>query len=178
MVYWGRTILLRGWISLFIEIISLLIGIIFAVSIIIVRLKAANQPTNSKKILLPPFFMSTGFLMFLAPQVRVPIVELLGVFLVGVLCSVLLVKTSKFSVHHGDIYLKRSKAFIFILIGLLVVRTVLKVVLEKDMHIDIGQTAGLFFTLAFGMLFPWRIAMYVMYKRLEKRINNEEILST
>ena len=162
-----------------VEIFSLLIGILFAISIIIVRLKSSNQPTNSRKILLPPFFMSTGFLMFLAPQVRVPIVELLGVFLVGVLCSILLVKTSKFSVHNGDIYLKRSKAFIFILVGLLVVRTVLKVVLEKDMNIDIGQTAGLFFTLAFGMLLPWRMAMYIMYKRLEKRINNnEEILST
>jgi len=164
---------------LLVEIFSLLIGILFAISIIIVRLKSSNQPTNSRKILLPPFFMSTGFLMFLAPQVRVPIVELLGVFLVGVLCSILLVKTSKFSVHNGDIYLKRSKAFIFILVGLLVVRTVLKVVLEKDMNIDIGQTAGLFFTLAFGMLLPWRMAMYIMYKRLEKRINNnEEILST
>ncbi|GGE52421.1 protein CcdC [Pullulanibacillus camelliae] len=161
-----------------VEIISLLIGILFATSIIIVRLKAANQPTNSRKILLPPLFMSTGFLMFIAPQVRVSVVELLEAFLVGVIFSILLVKTSKFSVHDGDIYLKRSKAFIFILVGLLLVRTILKIVLEKDMNIDIGQTAGLFFTLAFGMILPWRIAMYVMYKRLEKQINNGDILST
>nr|WP_188697361.1 cytochrome c biogenesis protein CcdC [Pullulanibacillus camelliae] len=163
---------------LLVEIISLLIGILFATSIIIVRLKAANQPTNSRKILLPPLFMSTGFLMFIAPQVRVSVVELLEAFLVGVIFSILLVKTSKFSVHDGDIYLKRSKAFIFILVGLLLVRTILKIVLEKDMNIDIGQTAGLFFTLAFGMILPWRIAMYVMYKRLEKQINNGDILST
>ncbi|WP_229745494.1 CcdC family protein [Pullulanibacillus pueri] len=160
------------------EILSVFIGVLFAVSIIIVRLKASNQPTNIKKILLPPVFMSTGFLMFIAPQVRVSWVELIEAFLVGVLFSFFLIKTSKFSVQNGEIYLKRSKAFIFILIGLLIIRTLLKIFLENEISIDIPQTSGLFFTLAFGMILPWRIAMFLMYKRFEKKIEDGEIIST
>jgi membrane protein CcdC involved in cytochrome C biogenesis len=156
------------------QILSLLIGVLFAVSIIIVRIKASNKPTNSKKILLPPLFMSTGFLMFLSPQTRVPMIELVEAFLVGALFSILLIKTSKFHKVNGEIFLKRSKAFIFILIGLLAVRTIMKIFLEQE--INLGQTGGLFFTLAFGMILPWRIAMYIMYKRLLK--TNEEPITT
>jgi membrane protein CcdC involved in cytochrome C biogenesis len=152
------------------QVISLLIGVVFAATVIFVRLKASNKPTNAKKILLPPIFMSTGFLMFLAPETRVPITELVEAFLVGMIFSVLLIKTSKFHVIDGKVYLKRSKAFIFILIGLLIVRTVIKIFLEQEIHL--GQTAGLFFTLAFGMILPWRVAMYIMYKRLLKKTEN------
>ncbi len=158
---------------MFVQIASLLVGLLFAVSIIIVRMKAANQPTNSKKIILPPFFMSTGFLMFLAPSVRVPWSEWGEAILVGLVFSVFLIKTSKFEIKKEAVYLKRSKAFIFILVGLLIIRTVMKIYLEKT--INLPQMSGLFFTLAFGMLLPWRIAMYVQYKRLLKHIPPKDI---
>lgn len=158
---------------MFVQIASLLVGLLFAVSIIAVRMKAANQPTNSKKIILPPFFMSTGFLMFIAPSVRVPWSELIEAFLVGVVFSLFLIKTSKFEIKKDAVYLKRSKAFIFILIGLLIIRTIMKVYLEKS--INLPQMSGLFFTLAFGMLLPWRIAMYMKYKRLLKQIHPKNI---
>jgi len=151
------------------HVLSLLIGIIFALGIIAIRLRAQNKPTNAKKILLPPLFMSTGFLMFVVPEFRVPISELLEAFLVGAVFSVFLIWTSKFSIRDGQIYLKRSKAFIFIIIGLFILRTLMKIFLEEE--IQLGQTAGLFFTLAFGMILPWRIAMFVMYKRMEKKLN-------
>lgn len=147
-----------------VQILSLFIGVLFAVSIIVVRIKASNKPTNAKKILLPPLFMSTGFLMFIFPATRVPLIEMLEAFLVGAVFSILLIKTSKFHKVNGEIFLKRSKAFIFILVGLLIIRTLMKIFLEQE--INIGQTGGLFFTLAFGMILPWRVAMYVMYKRL------------
>lgn len=159
-----------------IKIGSLLIGILFAVSIIIVRMKASNRPASIKKILLPPVFMSTGFLMFVVPQTRVPLTEALGAFLVGVLFSFFLIKTSKFEIHGDDVFLKRSKAFIFILVGLLVIRTVLKIYLEKS--IDLPQTSGLFFILAFGMILPWRIAMFAMYRRLMRRISSGDVPTT
>lgn len=151
------------------HVLSLLIGIIFALGIIAIRLRAQNKPTNAKKILLPPLFMSTGFLMFVVPEFRVPISELLEAFLVGAVFSVFLIWTSKFLIRDGQIYLKRSKAFIFIIIGLFILRTLMKIFLEEE--IQLGQTAGLFFTLAFGMILPWRIAMFVMYKRMEKKLN-------
>ncbi|MBM7644484.1 membrane protein CcdC involved in cytochrome C biogenesis [Scopulibacillus daqui] len=159
-----------------VQILSLLIGVVFAFSIIAVRLKASKKPTNTKKILLPPVFMSTGALMFIFQPFRVPFTEALEAFLVGAFFSIFLIKTSKFEMHDNQVYLKRSKAFIFILIGLLVIRTVMKIFLEKT--IDVPQTGGLFFILAYGMIIPWRVAMFVMYKRLlKKHSSNDEIVT-
>lgn len=135
-----------------------------------VRMKAAKSPTSVKKIILPPVFMSTGALMFIFPMFRVGFYQVLEALFVGMLFSILLIKTSKFEVKDNDIYLKRSKAFIYILVGLLVVRLVAKMVLS--LSIDVGELGGMFWILAFGMIVPWRIAMYIQYKKLHREINN------
>ncbi|MBU5222358.1 cytochrome c biogenesis protein CcdC, partial [Vibrio cholerae] len=59
---------------------------------------------------------------------------------------------------------KRSKAFVFILIGLLVVRIVFKTYLSQSL--DLGQLSGMFFLLAFAMIVSWRIAMYRSFTKL------------
>lgn len=94
--------------------------------------------------------------------------EGLEAFIVGVLFSLFLIKTSSFEVVQDNIYLKRSKAFIFILVGLIVVRLLLKVILGQ--FIPVHEMGGLFFTLAFGMILPWRIAMFFMYRNLAKKL--------
>ncbi|WP_223588278.1 CcdC family protein [Neobacillus bataviensis] len=137
--------------------------------VLFIRMKAANKPTNLKKIILPPFFMSSGALMYLAPQFRLTPMEILEAVIVGMLFSILLIKTSQFEIRDNDIYLKRSKAFIFILVGLLVLRVVLKTILSST--IDIGQLSGMFFLLAFSMIVPWRVAMYRDYKKLYKQLH-------
>lgn len=129
-----------------------------------VRMKAAKKPTNVKKIIMPPIFMSSGALMYVVPQFRLTPLEILEAVVVGMLFSILLIKTSKFEIRDNDIYLKRSKAFIFILVGLLVVRLGLKSILSAT--IDIGQLSGMFFLLAFSMIVPWRVAMYRSYRKL------------
>lgn len=157
-----------------VQVISVLIGVFMAISIIIVRLKAAKKPTNTAKIILPPIFMSTGFAMFFAPKTHMPFIDAVGAFLLGALFSVLLIKTSKFEIRGNDVYLKRSKAFIFILFGLLIIRTMIKIFLEKDIHINLAQTSAMFFILAFGMILPWRIAMFVMYRKMVKQVESNE----
>ena len=64
--------------------------------------------------------------------------------------------------------MKRSKLFPVILISLLIIRSVGKFFLSDS--IDPGQLAGMFFLLAFSMIVPWRIAMYVKYKKLKDRM--------
>ncbi|MBM4763864.1 cytochrome c biogenesis protein CcdC [Bacillus sp. B15-48] len=135
-----------------------------------VRMKAAKSPTSAKKIILPPLFMSTGALMFIFPMFRVSFLQVIEALLVGMLFSILLIKTSKFEIRDNDIYLKRSKAFMYILLGLLVVRLVAKLVLS--ITIDVGELGGMFWILAFGMIVPWRIAMYVQYKRLQRDLHS------
>lgn len=135
-----------------------------------VRMKAAKSPTSAKKIILPPIFMSTGALMFIFPMFRVPLPQVLEALTVGMLFSILLIKTSKFEIRDNDIYLKRSKAFVYILVGLLVVRLVAKLILSAS--IDVGELGGMFWILAFGMIVPWRIAMYIQYRKLHRELDD------
>ncbi|MDC7286123.1 cytochrome c biogenesis protein CcdC, partial [Bifidobacterium thermophilum] len=73
---------------------------------------------------------------------------------------------TKFEIRENDIYLKRSKAFIFILIGLLLIRIIAKSILSTS--IDVGELAGMFWILAFSMIVPWRIAMYFSFRKMQQ----------
>ncbi|WP_423801808.1 CcdC family protein [Neobacillus sp. SAB-20_R2A] len=139
-----------------------------------VRMKAAAKPTSVKKIILPPVFMSSGALMYVVPQFRLTPMEILEAVVVGMFFSIFLIKTSKFEIRDNDIYLKRSKAFVFILVGLLLIRIVLKSILSST--IDVGQLSGMFFLLAFSMIVPWRVAMYRSYKKLYKELHGIKLL--
>lgn len=136
-----------------------------AIFAIFVRMRAIKRPTNVKKIIIPPIGMSTGFAMFLFPATHIPWAWASIAFLTGaVLLSYPLIITSKFHVQDGQIYLKRSRAFVFILLGLLALRMWLHGYIEN--YISIPQTGALFFTLAFGMILPWRAAMLFKYRKL------------
>ena len=137
---------------------------------LIVRTKAAKRPVTPMKIILPPLFMSTGALMFLFEEFRVPPLQVFEALFVGILFSLILIKTTNFERKDGDIYMKRSKAFLFILFGLLIVRLIGKLVLSST--IDVGELGGMFWILAFGMIVPWRIGMLIKYKKIKE---NKEI---
>ncbi|MEH7177055.1 CcdC family protein [Neobacillus vireti] len=148
------------------------IGAVFmGIFALFVRMKAAKKPTNGMKIILPPVFMSSGALMYVVPEFRLTPMEIVEVVIVGMLFSILLIKTSKFEIRENEIYLKRSKAFMYILVGLLVVRLALKSILSTT--IDFGELSGMFFLLAFSMIVPWRVAMYLDYKKLHKQIHSQ-----
>ncbi|MFS0823506.1 CcdC family protein [Bacillus sp. 1P02SD] len=149
-------------------IASSIVAIMMAIFVTFLRTKSSQKPASVKKIILPPVFMSTGAFMFIVPMFRVTPLEILEAVVVGMLFSILLIKTSSFEIRDNDIYMKRSKAFIYILVGLLVVRIVLKSVLSTT--IDFGALSGMFWILAFSMIVPWRIAMYVKYKRLASEL--------
>ncbi|MBM7586993.1 membrane protein CcdC involved in cytochrome C biogenesis [Bacillus pakistanensis] len=149
-------------------IASSIIAIGMGFLVLFIRMKAQKKPVSAKKIILPPIFMSSGALMFFVPMFRVTIWELLEALIVGMIFSILLIKTSRFEIRDNDIYLKRSKAFAFILIGLLLIRIAAKLILSSS--IDIGALSGMFWILAFGMIVPWRIAMYLQYRKLEAKL--------
>ncbi|QUR93537.1 DUF1453 family protein [Macrococcoides canis] len=153
-------------------IISMLVALFMGVAVIVVRMKAQNYPTNIKKIILPPFFMSTGALMYIFPYFRLTTMEMIEAVFVGMFFSVFLIFTSNFEVKDNKIYMKRSKLFPLILITLLVIRAVMKSFLSSAIHP--GELAGMFFLLAFSMIVPWRIAMYIKYKKIAKINNSSE----
>ncbi|PRO64457.1 CcdC family protein [Alkalicoccus urumqiensis] len=140
-----------------------------AVAALIIRMKSMKKPATARKILIPPFAMSTGFLMFLYPPVQdITWLQVGEALAVGALFSVILIKTSSFEIRSGDIYMKRSRIFPFILIGLLAVRIVFKLIF--GIYFEYEVLAGMFFLLAFGMLLPWRIAMFVKFKKMENKL--------
>ncbi|AKS38285.1 membrane protein [Anoxybacillus gonensis] len=149
-------------------IFSSVFAVLMAGLVFFIRMKAAEKPTNAKKIILPPIFMSTGALMFVHPMFRVTALECGEAIFIGALFSILLIKTSSFEVRGKEIYLQRSKAFVFIFVGLIVLRLALKTYLSRT--IEYGELAGMFWILAFSMIVPWRVAMYVSYRRLQREI--------
>ncbi|UUY68855.1 DUF1453 family protein [Staphylococcus warneri] len=149
-------------------IFSIVFAFLLGAVVIVIRMKAQNFPVNEKKIILPPFFMATGALMYVIPYFRLTGTEILESLVLGVLFSTVLIWTSRFEVKGSEIYMKRSKAFPIILISLLVIRTVIKIFISNE--IDPGEIAGMFFLLAFCMIVPWRLAMYYKYKKVKKSI--------
>lgn len=145
-----------------------IMAVVMGVIVMFVRVKASHRPVSAKKIIIPPIAMSTGALMFLFDEFRVPPLRIVEASLVGLFFSLFLIATSKFEVRGNDIFLKRSKAFFFILIGLLAFRVVAKLVLSDSF--DVGELGGMFWILAFSMILPWRLAMLVQYKKLLKSL--------
>lgn len=137
-------------------------AVCMALIVIFIRLKSSSRPVTLRKIWIPPIGMSTGFFMFVVPEVRFPLWWAAIAFLIGwFIFAYPLIKSTNFEQKDGHIYAKRSKSFIFILLGLLLVRTLLHELINQ--YISVPQSGGLFFILAFGMILHWRVYMYKQY---------------
>ncbi|HSG09620.1 MAG TPA: cytochrome c biogenesis protein CcdC [Longimicrobiales bacterium] len=129
------------------------------------RIRETRTPVTVRKIVIPPLGMSTGFFMFVRPEMRIPWALALAAFLVGALILSVPLERSSSLERQGDVVMmRRSNGFLVILLGLLALRLLL--------HDYVGhllpplQTGALFFVLAFGMISRWRAAMYLKYRRL------------
>lgn len=158
---------------MFLLIASTVVAAFMAVTMIFVRLKAAEKPASVKKIILPPLFMSSGALMFVLPAFRVEWVQVLEAICVGMIFSILLIKTSKFEIRKRNVYLIPSKSFAFILFGLLFIRIIIKLIIGST--VSFGETSGMFFLLAFGMIATWRVSMLYKYIQLKKELRGSDL---
>jgi membrane protein CcdC involved in cytochrome C biogenesis len=135
------------------------IGPVFGgIAVLMWRVRETRVPLTRKAIVIPPLAMSTGFGMFIVPQTRVPWLWVATTLLLGAFVfSVPIIRSSRLELRDGVVYMKRSRAFLLILVVLLGVRLAL--------HDYIGhlvsplQTAALFYLLAFGMIARWRFGM-------------------
>lgn len=150
---------------------SIVVSLLMVVVVNLVRVKNTKKPAAAKKIILPPFFMAAGGGMFILPMFRPTLVELVSSVIMGLLFSIILIKTSKFEVRDNQIYLQRSKLFLLALIGLVALRMIGKIILAEAIQIDPAQMSGIFFILAFSMILPWRIGMYIGFRRLQRQLD-------
>jgi membrane protein CcdC involved in cytochrome C biogenesis len=140
-------------------------------AVLIWRFHETRTPVTARKIVIPPLAMSTGFGMFLVPAMRVPWTWALTAFVLGALVlSIPLIKSSRLERHGDQVLMRRSNGFLLILLGLLAVRIVLHDWVGN--YLSAGQTAGVFFVLAFGMILRWRVGMYRRYRELVDRASD------
>lgn len=147
------------------NVLTLVASIFGAVAVMMWRVRETRRPVSTKTIVIPPLGMATGFSMFAVPAFRVPWTWALASFLMGVVALAYpLVKTSRL-VRDGDVVMmRRSNAFLAVIIVLAGVRIAARGYL--DSVISLQQTAGLFFVLAFGMILRWRTQMFLQYRSL------------
>lgn len=151
-------------------LIPIIMAFLMGAVALFIRMKAAKKPASLKKIILPPIFMSTGFLMFLYEPTRPAPLQVAEALAVGMIFSIFLIVTSKFEIRNHQIFLQRSKAFMFILMGLLIVRIAIRIILGKDINPE--ELSGMFFLLAYGMILPWRVAMLISYRKIERQLTS------
>lgn len=144
----------------------LLVMSVFGASAVLVwRIRETMGPVTVRKIVIPPLGMSTGFSMFIAPATRIPVSWASAAFLVGAfLFSIPLARTSSLTRRGDEILMRRSKAFLWILLALVAVRFALRTYVER--FITPVQTGSLFFVLAFGMILRWRLSMLLQFLKL------------
>jgi membrane protein CcdC involved in cytochrome C biogenesis len=129
------------------------------------RLSETNRPITARKILIPPLGMSTGLFMFVYPPTRIPLSWAAAALAAGTLLFTYpLVRTSKLIRDGEVIRLQRSRAFLWILVGLVAVRFAARGWVER--HVSPLQTGSIFFLIALGMIVPWRVLMYLDYRKL------------
>jgi membrane protein CcdC involved in cytochrome C biogenesis len=129
------------------------------------RYRETSTPVSAVKIIAPPLGMSAGLSMFFMPAARVPLVWALAAFLAGALLLFYPIARSSRLVRDGEVIrMHRSRAFLWILLGLVAVRIALRSWVEN--WLSPLQTGGIFFLLAFGMVLRWRISMFLTYRLL------------
>jgi membrane protein CcdC involved in cytochrome C biogenesis len=132
------------------------------------RVREGRTPVSLPKIIMPPLGMATGFCMFIYPPTRVPLSWAAAALALGAVAFALpLVRTSKLARQGDTIMVQRSRAFLWILLGLVAVRFALRSWIEQ--YIGTMQTGALFYLLAFGAVARWRIAMLIEYRQLTRR---------
>jgi membrane protein CcdC involved in cytochrome C biogenesis len=140
-------------------------AVLTSLIILVWRIRESRRPVSMKSIIVPPLGMSTGFSMFAVRAFRVPWTWAATAFLLGVFVFAYpLLATTRLTREGDVVMMQRSRAFIYILLGLAAVRLALRDYVGSILSAP--QTAGLFFILAFGMIVRWRSAMLVEYRRL------------
>ena len=143
----------------------LVVSLVMAGLVLTWRVREASRPMTLRKIVIPPLGMSTGLLMFVYPPARVPWSWAIAAFLLGAtLFAYPVIKTSTLTRQGDAIIMKRSRAFMWILLSLVSVRLLARSYVEQ--HVDPVQTGSIFFLLAYGMIVRWRLNMFTQYRAL------------
>ena len=149
------------------NVMSLVSSVVGAIAVMIWRVRESRTAVSTRKIIIPPLGMATGFCMFIVPAFHVPWTWAAVAFLGGALgLAYPLLRTSRLVREGETVMAQRSHAFFAVVILLAGIRVAARGYL--DTLLSVQQTASLFFILAFGMILRWRTEMFFQYRALMK----------
>lgn len=144
---------------------SAVASVIGMIAVLAWRIREGRTAVTAKKILIPPLGMATGFSMFIVPAFRIPWLWSLAAFLLGaIVLAYPLLRTTRLQRDGQAIMMKRSSAFLIVIVVLALVRFLARGYFDRVLTIE--RTGALFFILAFGMILRWRASMYLEYRAL------------
>ncbi|GCF73052.1 cytochrome c biogenesis protein CcdC [Bacillus cereus] len=155
---------------------SSLITVFLCVALLIFwrRYRSMYKPIKGtgKRILWPLLFLTPGILLFFGP-VHPAILQVTIAASIGVIFAIpLIVLTNYERREDGNIYTKKSAAFLITFIALVVLRYG-----SRQFIVDLDQkTIGLlFYVVAVSYIIPWRIACYIKFRKVLRENNNHAI---
>lgn len=155
---------------------SSLITVFLCIALLIFwrRYRSMHKPIKGtgKRILWPLLFLTPGIVWFFGP-VHPAILQVAIATFIGILFSVpLIVLTNYERRDDGNIYTKKSAAFLITFIALIILRYG-----SRQYIIDLDQqTIGLlFYVVAVSYIIPWRIAGYIKFRKVWRRNSNQTV---
>ncbi|MBF7146818.1 CcdC family protein [Bacillus toyonensis] len=138
------------------------------------RYRSMYKPIKGtgKRILWPLLFLTPGIIWFFGP-VHPAILRVVLAACIGILFAVpLIILTNYERRDDGNIYTKKSTAFLITFIALAVLRYG-----SRQYIVDLDpQTIGLlFYVVAVSYIIPWRIACYIKFRKVWRENNNPAI---
>ncbi len=141
-------------------------------AVIVWRIRESKTAVTLKRIVIPPLGMATGFSMFVVPAFRIPLDWAAIAFAVGATALAWpLLLTTRLERRGDVVMMKRSRAFLVVILVLAAIRFAAHGYLDKFMTVE--QTGGLFFVLAFGMIVVWRAKLLADFRRLTADFGSE-----
>jgi membrane protein CcdC involved in cytochrome C biogenesis len=145
--------------------LSIVASLFGAAVVLAWRVREGRTAVTAKKILIPPLGMATGFSMFLVPAFRIPWLWAACAFFIGATALAYpLLRTSRLVRDGEAVMMQRSNAFFLVVIVLAAIRILARNYVDR--YMDLDQTGGLFFVLAFGMILRWRMRMFREYRQI------------
>ncbi|KZD27524.1 cobalamin biosynthesis protein CbiX [Bacillus cereus] len=155
---------------------SSLITVFLCVALLIFwrRYRSMYKPIKGtgKRILWPLLFLTPGILLFFGP-VHPAIVQVTIAASIGVIFAIPLIFLTNYERREdGNIYTKKSVAFLITFIGIVILRYSSR---QYIVGLDPQIIGLLFYVVAVSYIIPWRIACYIKFRKVWRENNNHAI---
>ncbi|MEK4891338.1 cytochrome c biogenesis protein CcdC [Bacillus sp. FSL M7-0996] len=155
---------------------SSLITVFLCVALLIFwrRYRSMYKPIKGtgKRILWPLLFLTPGILLFFGP-VHPAILQVAIAASIGVIFAIPLIFLTNYERReNGNIYTKKSAAFLITFIGIVILRYSSR---QYIVGLDPQIIGLLFYVVAVSYIIPWRIACYIKFRKVWRGNSNHVI---